>query len=136
VYPGSYFPESYSALVFSKFLRGLRYGNDLFKLIDSHSYFRVYHLVLESILNRPHTQIKFAVLTDDPDTVLGFSITEKNILHWIGVDKLQRNQRAGIVDSLLPSEVKVLTHITKAGMNLWHNKFPRAIFNPFQEEIV
>lgn len=123
-------PPSYRNLIFSKWLRSLRYGNDYFKLIQQDIYFKAYQLYLESILNNPNTIISLAVLSDDEDVVLGFSIITHSTLHYVYVQKEQRKQ--GIGTSLTPlSQLTTISHLTKIGLSLWNNKCPHLIFNPF-----
>lgn len=128
-YQGQSLPESYKNLVYAKWLRSLRYGNDYFKLIDSDSYFKAYHKYIEHLLSRPSLIVRFAVLTEDPDVVLGFSVSEGTTLHYVHVH--MDNRRLGIGRSLVPFEVKTITHITKIGLSIWNAKMPHAVFNPF-----
>lgn len=126
---GKDIPANYNNLIYSKWLRSLRFGNDYFKLIDSDSYFKVYDKYIESILHRPDTIVRFAVVTNEKDTVLGFSVTEKDTLHYVYVHKYNRKQ--GIGTSLVPKIVNNITHLTKTGMSIWTSKLPHAKFNPF-----
>lgn len=120
--------EIYKNAIISKWLRSLKSNNDYFKLIDREAYFKVYPFYIETILQRPNAIIKVAVLSDDHDNLLGFSVIEGSTLHYIQVHKLQR--RLGIGKSLMPKEFKYFTHITKNGLMLWP-KYPLAKFNPF-----
>jgi GNAT superfamily N-acetyltransferase len=120
-------PNSYRSLIFSKWLRSLRYGNDYFRLINKDNYFKVYHRYVENILTA--ATVKFAVLAEDHDVVLGFSVSRDGILDYVHVHKDYR--RVGLGTALLPSQVTIITHITRSGASLWHNRFPEAVFNPF-----
>lgn len=122
-------PRQYQNMVYSKWLRSLRYGNDYFKLIDSAVYYDAYHRYIKTVLHRTNSIVRLAVLSDDMDVVLGFSISEKQILHYCHVHKDNRKQ--GIARSLVPFKVKAITHITKTGLSIWSSKLPTAIFNPF-----
>jgi GNAT superfamily N-acetyltransferase len=128
-YLASNFPEAYKSLVFSKWLRSLRFGNDYFRLIDSDAYYTIYHKYIELLLNRPNTIIRFAVLSDDKDVVLGWSLIEGVTLHYVYVHKDNRKQ--GIGTNLISPELKYITHITKDGIAFWTSKLPEAKFNPF-----
>lgn len=138
VYSGSALPEQYRALIFSKWLRSLRYGNDYFKLIDQDTYFAVYHAYLEQLLTRPDSTVRLAVLTDDPDVVLGWAVSEGNRLHYVYVNR--ENRRVGIARKL-SGRFDVITHLTKMGMSIWASHFnsdrskqsakPLVVFNPF-----
>jgi hypothetical protein len=116
-------------MIYSDFLRTLRFGNDWFKLIDSDAYYGAYHQVIDALLSRPHSCVKLAVLSDEPDTCLGWSMSESNMLHFIYVKGDARNK--GIGRSILPKEFDTITHLTTIGLSVWNNKFPNAIFNPF-----
>ena len=122
-------PESYKALIYSKWLRSLRYGNDYFKLIDQKAYFRVYHKYIERVLTSPGSVVRLAVLGDDSDVVLGFSVSHGDTMDYIHVHKDYR--RKGIGTSLLFKSVDQITHVTKNGISFWTARCPNAIFNPF-----
>ncbi len=128
-FPGKDLSPQYKGLIFSKWLRSLRYGNALFKIMDSQSYFLSYHQYIENLLKKPDVQISLAVLSDDKDVVLGFSVHRKKILDYIHVHQDQRQQ--GIGNKLLPKEIDYITHITKLGTFLWKKKHPDWKFNPF-----
>lgn len=125
-------PQIYVNFILSKWLRSYRYGNDYIKLIDSDCYYRGYQGYIKRLLNS-QGRIRLAVLSDDHDVALGFSliqsIPEGNILHYVYVHKDVRRQ--GIGKALVPIEIKEFTHLTKTGMKLWATKMPEAIFNPF-----
>ena len=127
-YDGYSLPEQYKALVYSKWLRSLRYGNEYFKLIDQESYFKVYHQFIEVLLAHHKTIVRLAVITDSPDTVLGFSVMWPGILHYVHVHADQRKQ--GIAKTLC-KDFKTITHITNDGLKIW-GKYPEVKFNPFE----
>lgn len=127
-YQSTALPEQYKGLVFSKWLRSLRYGNEYFKLIDQESYFRVYHKYIELVLSRLDCVVKLAVLSDNKDVVLGFSIMETEKLHYVHIHKDHRKQ--GIARSLCKG-FNTITHITNDGLKVW-GKYPKIKFNPFE----
>jgi hypothetical protein len=116
-------------LVLSTWLKGLRYGNDWYKLIEQNAYYTNYHKAIEAILNVPTTQVLVASLRDDPDTILGYSVLNKDgsVLHWVFVKSAWRH--IGIA-KLLSQNVKTVTHVTKAGVSILKNH-PEVVFNPF-----
>ncbi len=128
-FPASKLPETYQNFVKSKWKRTLRHGNDYFKLSDSDSFFSNYEKYLTHLFGRRDSVIRLAVLTEDPDVVLGFSLIEGNALHYVYVQHEQRNR--GIGRSLVPVKIEVISHLTKAGMSVWHSKLPNAVFDPF-----
>lgn len=132
-YSSNMLPVQYTSLIFSKWLRSLRFGNPLFKNIDSDEFYKQYHAYLERLLDKPGSTIKLAVLTDDHDVVLGFSVVREDVLDYIYVHKDQRNQ--GIAKSLMPSNITTFSHITNTAMMIWQRdnnpKYKHLKFNPF-----
>lgn len=121
-------PEEYKNVILAPFLNSLRYGNDMFKLIDKESYYSAYSKYINLLLQKPTTRVNFAQLKDD--TVLGWCLYEtSNILHYTWVKKEVRRQ--GIGRAILPKEFDTITHITNKGLNIWINKFPTVRLNPF-----
>lgn len=116
-------------LILSRWKRSLRYGNDYFKLINQDAYYRSYDTYLQGVLRHPATAVRFAVLTSDPDIILGFSVCRGNILDYVHVQQAQRRQ--GIARSLVPSGIDTITHLTKTGLTIWGGKYSKWAFNPF-----
>ncbi len=110
-------------------MRSFRYGNDYMKLADSDSYYRSYEIYLTLLLYKPEAVVRLAVLTDDPDVALGFSVVRGPILDYVHVHKDFRKQ--GIGKKLVPNDIETITHLTKTGMKLWSTKLPKATFDPF-----
>jgi GNAT superfamily N-acetyltransferase len=122
-------PKTYEPMVYSKWLRSLRYGNDYFKLINQNAYYEAYHRYIEHILAHKDCWVRMAVLSDDTDTVLGWAVGRGTILDYVHVHRDYR--RIGIASSLLPKDVSRITHVTKNGISFWTAKCPEAVFNPF-----
>lgn len=127
IYPAIKLPEEFRNLIIGPFLNSLRYGNDMFKLIDKESYYNNYGRYVELLLQRPTAMVKLAQLDDE--TVLGWSLIEDQTLHYVWIKKEVRRQ--GIAKALMPKEFNTISHITNKGMNIWVNKFPLVRFNPF-----
>ena len=122
--------EQYVPVVFSGWLKSLRFGNDFYRLMDQGSYFKTYHRFIQGILERPETEIRLAVLTDDPDVVLGFSVSRGTVLDYIYVNRDYR--RLGIGRRLVPEGITTITHLTRIGLALWGSgKLPGVKFDPF-----
>ncbi len=117
------------SFVFAKWLRSLRYENDFFKLIESKAYWLTYQRLVSAILDKPETKMHLAVLTEDPDVILGFSISRGNVLDYVYVHKHQR--RLGIGARLVPPGIDTITHVTKTGLTIWGTKYGQWKFNPF-----
>ena len=122
-------PEAYAGLVYSGWMHSLRYGNDMFKLMDQRPFYDAYKHYIESILKRPNSRLRVAVLTEDEDVALGWCVDEGNTLHYVYVPRDYR--KAGIGRSLVPKDIRNFTHITTIGLSIWNEKFPTARFNPF-----
>ncbi len=118
------------AFIFSTFLRGLYYGESYFSQIPKDIFMSQYHRVLEHILGLPTVSVKVAALREDPEVILGYSILGGNgeIAHWVFVKSAWR--KAGIGKSLIPDNLKAVTHLTSVGQSLL-KKRPDVIFNPF-----
>lgn len=126
-YAGHSLPFEFRNSIIAPFLNSLRYGNDLYKLIDKDAYFTNYGKYIDIILLRPNMRVKIAMLKDK--TVLGWSLVENKTLHYIWVKKEVRRQ--GIGRSLLPKEFDTISHITNKAIGIWVNHYPEVRFNPF-----
>lgn len=129
VYPASELPEQYQSMIFSQWLRSLRFGNPFFKNIIALDFFRNYHAFLDNLMKKPSSQIRLAVLTDDHDICLGFCVSREDVLDYIHVQR--DNRRIGIGTKLLPEGITAFTHITVVGKDIWQKKYKRWKFNPF-----
>lgn len=114
--------------ILATWLRGLKYGNDWFQMIDPEAYFLVYQKVIEAILQRPDTVVKVACLVEDRDVLIGYSVYAGDRLDWLFVKKNWRN--IGVARSLVPENINVITHLTAVGKTILR-KHPTVKFNPF-----
>lgn len=129
----AYKAEEDKPFVLSSWLKGLRWGNHWFSLIDQTAYFKAYHAILEDLLERANTCILVACLQDSPDVILGYSVfsyTEQGdvAFHWIFVKRRWRN--IGVAKMLTPPGIVIATHLTELGEKLI-KKRPEIKFNPF-----
>lgn len=115
------------SFIFATWLRGLRYGNDWFELIEKATYFRVYHAALERLLTSGVT-IKVACLKDEPNVILGYAVYKGNRLDWVFVKKSWRG--IGICHDLVPEEIRKVSHLTKTGRALLAKR-SYLVFDPF-----
>ena len=129
-YPGHLVPAAYLNYIKARWMRSYRQGNHFIKLIDSESYFYAYDIYTSRVLFHPMAIVRLAVLNDDHDVALGFSVMQEQTLHYVYVGKDFR--RLGIARHLVPTEINSFTHLTKIGMRLWPTKLKTAKFNPFQ----
>lgn len=113
--------------IMATWLRGLRYGNDWFELIESEAYYATYHKVIESLLAKPGVTVLVSCLKDDPEVILGYSVFEGPKLHWVFVKKPWR--AIGIAKSLVPTDISTVTHVTVIGRSIMQKH--KVVFNPF-----
>jgi hypothetical protein len=118
-FPAAKLPTEYQALVFSKWLRSLRFGNPLFQKVSSNDYYQHYHAYIQRLLDKPDSIVRLAVLSDDSDVVLGFCVSREDVLDYVHVHKDQRHQ--GICSKLVPESITTITHLTKDGLNILEN---------------
>lgn len=128
-FPAKHTPDQYLPLIFSKWLRSLRFGSDAFKHIESTYYYREYHKFIESLLEKPDAIVRLAVLSDNHDVVLGFSVSREDVLDYIHVHLDQRRQ--GIAKKLAPIGITAFTHYTNTAGLIWRSeKYKHLEFKP------
>lgn len=128
-YRGQHLPQRYQGAVFSRWLMSLRYGNRYFRLILASSYFERYGKYIRQVIQQPDTMIRLAVLSDDHDVLLGFSVTRGKILDYVHVHRDSRRQ--GIGTKIVPTDIRTFTHITNHGHEIWREKCCFLHFDPF-----
>jgi hypothetical protein len=117
-----------ASFIFSTWLKGLRFGNDWYSLIDSKVYFSVYHKVIEGILSKPNVSVKVACLKEDPGVILGYAVYSGTRLDWCHVKKSWRN--IGLARDLVPQNITTVSHLTSVGRSIL-KKREGVSFNPF-----
>lgn len=129
-YRGIEVPSNYHAAILSKFLRTLRYGNDLYRLIAPEFYWDTLSNRLKSIVGNPTCSVALAVLADETDVLLGFLIHRAHVLDYAWVTNHCR--RNGIMRSMMPNDIQIYTHVTKHFLPvLATERFKKTKFNPF-----
>ena len=123
--------EPFKNLILASYMKSLRFGNDWFKDIQSECFYKYYGLYIDRLLRISGTIVKLALLSDDLDICLGWSMSQDDILHYIFVKGDIEARRKGIGKKLLPDKVNTITHLTKIGRTIWKSKLPDVIFNPF-----
>lgn len=114
--------------ILATWLRGLRFGNDWFGLIDSRTYFETYHNILERLLAAPGVQVRVACMKDDADVIFGYSVYKNDRLDWIFVKSAWRG--IGVGKALMPDTITKVSHVTKLGAS-YLREHPGIIFDPF-----
>lgn len=125
-------PVQYHNMIRSKWMRSFKVGSDYFKLADNDLFFEAYNRFITSMIQSKKVEFRLAVLGDDYDTALGFSVAEEKLLHYVHVHKDHRNQ--GIGKLLLPkTPITTISHMTKKGVGFWVKNLPKAKFFPFAQ---
>ncbi len=130
-FKGRELPLAYEALVFSRWLRSLRFGNPIFSKVDSKEYYDNYHPFITNLLKKPDATVRLAVLSDDMDVALGFSVVREDVLDYVHVQKDHRKH--GIAKKLVPEGITTFTHITNTALQIWqgNEKYRHLKFNTF-----
>ncbi len=114
--------------IFSTWLKGLRFGNDWYGLIESKAYFEVQHKLIEQILSKPNVTVRVACLKDEPNVILGYAVYAGSRVDWIHIKKSWRG--IGLVKDLLPNNITTVSHLTAVGRTMM-KKRGNLTFNPF-----
>lgn len=133
-YNGRAVPAEYRNLIFSKWLRSLRYGNDLLKMVDPKAYYSYHNALIDDLLGRPDTHVRIAALEDDADVVLGFCVHRPDrptpVVDYVYVNRDMRKQ--GIAAALCPSyEMAQFSHVTKTALVVIGKKLQGWVYNPY-----
>ncbi len=130
-YLTAHVPDTYRPFILSKWLRSFRYGAPILKQVPSDIFYVFYGELIDKLLKKRDSFCRMAVLADDHDVILGFSVTRFQVLDYIYVHKDCRRQ--GIARSLLPGGIKYVTHLTKLGHKIMDNnpKYDHLSFNLF-----
>lgn len=99
--------------IYASWRNGMFYGSEL-KLKEPRSTFRDLTHKIRHILKS--ATVLVACLEDSPETIIGYSIVEGTILHWVYVKEDYRNQR--IATLLIPKSINqygdIITEVAKA----------------------
>ena len=125
-----YLPEDKN-FIYASWLRGLYYGDAGFKDVPKDVFMQHYHDVLERILESPTIKVKVACLQDDHSVILGYAVVSdvSPTLYWVFVKAPWR--KIGIAKSLIPEDLKTVTHMTALGKSILKKKYPAVVYNPF-----
>lgn len=126
IIPGN---PSAKALVYATWLRSYEASSLAAKNIPRDIFFAEHHNIIDGIMARGAT-VTLAVLPDEPDVVLGWSVTEGPLVHYVYVKPAFRQH--GMATALL-GHVKApfrYTHWTHVLRDL-HAKLDGCVFNPY-----
>lgn len=118
-------------LIFATWLKSYQAASPNTKHIPRDDYFTGHHKVLERIFARKPT-VMLAVLPDDHEVILGYSVTENDTIHYVYVKPAFR--RYGIATALLGasgiSPRARFTHYTYV-IRLMHERVKEMTYNPY-----
>lgn len=100
-------------------------SGDYLGSIDQDAFMKGYHDHIERLLQS--STVSVACLRSDPDVILGYSVSQPGILHWVFVKPDWR--RLGIANNLIPKDTKTVTGFTRVGEIIRKRKLFK--FNPF-----
>jgi GNAT superfamily N-acetyltransferase len=116
-------------LIYATWLRCYEASSLAAKNIPRDVFFGEHHKLLDSIFARG-PEVRLAVLPDEPDVVLGWSVHEGGIVHFVYVKPAFRKH--GVAAALLEGVQRpfVYTHWTHALREL-HGKLAGCVYNPY-----
>ncbi len=131
VFKASELPKSYFPLIYARWLRSFKHGNGTAKKISSKEYHEHWHHYITVLMGKPDSLVRMAVLSDDHDVVLGFSVSREDVLDYVHVHTDFR--RIGIGKHLVPEKITTFTHLTAVGVIIWQKRkqYKEWKFNPF-----
>lgn len=104
-----------SAFIYSSWCNGLYFSSVLPMQITRKEFFQEQSKFIKGLLEKADIQI--VCLSDDPDTILGYSVILGECLEWIFVKESFR--RTGIAKFLLKNkEIKYVNQMTRLGKKL------------------
>lgn len=107
--------KNFEAFLFTTYLKSYRFGNEYCNEIAKEVYFPTHHKRFLDLLGRPDAILKLAVLTEDPDIIIGWALIEPTVLHYVFVKGSIEARKLGIASLLIPKDTKTVTHLTKTG---------------------
>ena len=123
------FKEEDKNFILATWLPGLYHGGAWYSEMPKDVFMKNYHGFLEQLLKHHNTEIKVSCLSSDHDVIIGYVVIAKDplALHWVYVKNDFR--KIGVASMLIPKDVKIATHVSKAGVVIMKKK--GWIYNPF-----
>lgn len=118
-------------LIMARWLRSYKNGDKKLRKANAGTYYAAFHPFVENLLKKPDSTVRLAVLEDDKDVVLGFSVFREDVLDYVHVQVDAR--RLGIGKSLIPENITAFSFITELAFKLWQSKkeYKLLQFKPF-----
>lgn len=120
--------ESDKAFVISTWLSGQYHGSPYWSQMPKELFYAEYTELINTILCNPNTEVTIAILEDDPNMLLGFSVHSGTTLHWVYTKKDYRSN--GIMRLLVPNTITTVSSTSLPGAAITRKK--KLIFNPFR----
>jgi hypothetical protein len=125
----NYIPEFDKNFIFSTWKKSIYFGNKYLRDIPEDHFFEKFELLIKSILDKPEMTIKVACLKEDISVILGYSVYESELFHFIFIKLMWRG--LGISKLLLPESIQAVTQMNHCGETLKQKHFPDASYAPF-----
>lgn len=124
-------PED-EAFIYNSWLTSYRGSSSHISYIPPDIYFAAHHKAIERIFQRADTSVVVACLKGDENVILGYLVSEADVIHWVYVKQSFRRMgiaRAMLDDALLTSEV---WHTHRINDFDWiQNKFTDLVYDPY-----
>ena len=117
-------------LIMSSMPKGIYYGSPFFKLTKKTSFFKQYFKIVQHMIASPEYTKRGVCLTEDPDTLLGYSIYKEapKVLIFVYVKTGFRGM--GLMKRLINPDTQAVAHLTEVGASIL-KKYPGVVFDPF-----
>lgn len=120
--------QSDQDFILDSWCKGQYYGSPFWTQIPKQIFHSAYAKHILQLLSNPNTEVDVAVLSMDPNTIIGFVVCSGPILHWAYTKNDYRKQ--GIIRMLLKGKViTTVTASTLPGASITKKK--KFVFNPF-----
>lgn len=110
--------------IIASWLQGYFHSQPFFKEMKLHTFCSFYEKVVKALMAK--SVMKVACLESDPDVIIGYSVHQSPILHWVFVRPAWRNKK--VATALVPKDITTVTHLTVAGTAAKPKHWE---FNPF-----
>ncbi len=120
--------DSDKAFIISTWLSGQYHGSPYWSQMPKEVFYSEYTEIINSILHNPDTRVNVAILSDDPNVLLGFTVYSRTTMHWIYTKKDYRS--SGIMRLLWPNNITTASSTTLPGAAIARKK--KLIFNPIR----
>jgi len=99
--------------IYATLLRSYRHASNFARKISNEVFYKYHHMFLDACLKRPNSKVLVAHPQGEPDVILGYLLTEGDVIHYTYVKKSFRQM--GVAKALwqtLDKEKYTITHYT------------------------